>query len=85
MMLELRQAEYVDGYKIFVQFSNGQKGIVDLSDSLWGPVFAPIKNKDVFKRFTLSPVLHTICWENDADFAPEYLLKKMTEQSRKTT
>ena len=80
-MLELLKAEYVDGYRIRVLFNDGRTGIVDLSDSLWGPVFEPLKNKDVFKQFTLSSTLHTICWDNDADFAPEYLYKKMVEQT----
>ena len=34
-----------------------------------------------FKRFTVSPVLHTIAWDNDADFAPEYLRDKIVEQA----
>ncbi|MBF0407919.1 MAG: DUF2442 domain-containing protein [Candidatus Riflebacteria bacterium] len=83
-MLELKKAAYVDEYRIRVQFNNGKTGIVDLNDSLWGPVFEPLKNKDVFKRFSLSPTLHTICWENDADFAPEYLYKKMIEEPSAT-
>jgi hypothetical protein len=51
-----------------------------LADSLWGPVFEPLSNVQRFKRFHLSPVLHTIAWDNEADFAPEYLRDKMIEQ-----
>ncbi|MBF0408350.1 MAG: DUF2442 domain-containing protein [Candidatus Riflebacteria bacterium] len=80
-MLELKKAEYIDGYRIRVQFNDGKIGIVDLSDSLWGPVFEPLKNEGLFNGFTLSPTLHTICWDNDADFAPEYLYKKLIEQT----
>jgi hypothetical protein len=80
-MLELTAAEYVAEYKIHLCFNNGESGIIDLKDSLWGPMFEPLKNIEFFKRFRLSDVLHTLCWENDADFAPEYLLEKMLEQS----
>jgi len=80
-MLEVTSAEHIEGYKIRVSFNTGQSGIVDLKDSLWGPVFEPIKDLDVFKRFKVSETLHTICWENDTDFAPEFLLEKMIEQS----
>ena len=80
-MLEVTSAEYVEGYKIRVSFNTGQSGIVDLKDALWGPVFEPVKDPSVFKRFKVSKTLHTICWENDADFAPEFLLDKMVEQS----
>jgi hypothetical protein len=80
-MLEVTCAEYTGGYRIRIEFNNGEAGIVDLSDSLWGPVFEPLRDTETFKRFTLSPVLHTICWDNDADLAPEYLYEKMIEQA----
>ena len=83
-MLEVTSAEYVEGYKIRVGFNNGEAGVVDLKDSLWGPMFEPLKDLSAFKRFTVSEVLHTVCWENDADFAPEFLYDKMVEQARAT-
>jgi hypothetical protein len=84
-MLEVTRAEYIDGYRIRLEFSNGESGIVDLADSLWGPVFEPLRDIEAFRQFTLSPVLHTICWDNDADLAPEYLYAKMLEQTSTTT
>jgi hypothetical protein len=47
---------------------------------LWGPVFQPLKDPEKFKRFKVSEVFHTICWDNGADLAPEYLYAKMVEQ-----
>lgn len=81
-MLEVTSAEYVEGYKIRVCFNTGQSGIVDLKGALWGPMFEPLKDPSVFKRFQVSETLHTICWDNDADFAPEFLLDKMVEQAQ---
>ena len=81
-MLEVTSAEYVEGYKIRVSFNTGQSGVVDLKDALWGPVFEAVKDPTVFMQFKVSPTFHTICWENDADFAPEFLLEKMVEQSQ---
>ena len=46
------------------------------------PVFVPLRNVAQFQRYYLSPVLHTIVRENEADFAPEYLLAKMLEQAQ---
>jgi hypothetical protein len=80
-MLEVTCAEYVEDHKIRLRFSNGETGVVDLKDSLWGPMFEPLRDASAFKRFTVSEVLHTLCWENDADFAPEFLYEKMVEQS----
>lgn len=80
-MLELVSAEYVNEYRIRVCFNNGECGIVDLKDALWGAVFEPLKDLELFKRFKVSDILHTIHWENDADLAPEFLHDKMVEQA----
>jgi hypothetical protein len=80
-MLEVTRVEYVEGYKIRVFFNNGECGDVDLKDSLWGPMFEPLKEIAAFQRFTVSEVLHTLCWENGADLAPEFLYEKMVEQA----
>ena len=79
-MLEVTGIKYISGYTLWLSFSDGAEGEVDLSDSLWGPVFKPLKDKKVFKQAVLSPVLHTAVWPNGADFAPEYLRGKLDEQ-----
>lgn len=80
-MLEVTTAEYLGGHRLRLRFSNGDEGIVDLSDALWGPMFEPLQDVEAFQRFEVSPVLHTITWDNHADLAPEYLHHKMVEQS----
>jgi len=79
-MLEVVRAEYVADYRVRVRFNTGEEGIVDLREALWGPVFEPLKELAAFRRFSVSDVLHTICWENGADLAPEFLYDRMTEQ-----
>ncbi len=80
-MLYVTSAKYLRGFKIKVTFSNGESGVVDLEDALWGPVFEPLKDLRAFKRFKVSDVLHTISWDNGADFAPEFLYDRMLEQA----
>ncbi|MCU1267061.1 MAG: hypothetical protein JWM21_3379 [Acidobacteria bacterium] len=60
------------------RFSDGVEGEVDLRDELYGEIFEPLKNKDFFKKFVLSPERHTITWPNGADFAPEFLHSAIT-------
>lgn len=71
MFLEVTQAEYLDGYRLRLHFNNGEVRDVDLYSSLQGSVFAPLKDIEYFKRFTIK--FNTVEWENGADFAPEYL------------
>jgi hypothetical protein len=72
--LHVKDAEHIENYRVRLEFNDGTYGIVDLSDSLDGTVFEPLKNLDYFKRFRLEG--HTLAWENGADFAPEYLKLK---------
>ena len=81
-MLEVNNAEYVSDFRIRLRLSNGDTGVVDLKDCLWGPMFEPLRDPNAFRRFRVSEVLHTICWENDADLAPEFLHEKMLEQAQ---
>ena len=71
MFIEITKAEYLDGYRVKLLFNNRETKIVDLSQSLNGAVFAPLKEIEYFKRFAIK--FNTIEWENGADFAPEYL------------
>jgi len=80
-MLEVVKARYRGGYRIWVEFNDGASGVVDLKDALWGPVFEPLKDVRKFKRFRVSDVLHTVAWENGADFAPEFLRERIPCQS----
>ena len=71
MFIEVVNATYLDGYRVKLLFNNGETKIVDLSQSLNGAVFVPLKDIEYFKNFSIK--FNTIEWENGADFAPEYL------------
>ena len=71
MFLHVVEARYVHDYTVWLRFNDGTCGEVDLSAELEGPVFEPLRDPELFKRFTIA--FHTIAWENGADFAPEFL------------
>ena len=71
MFLHVVEARYVRDYTVWLRFSDGVSGEVDLSAELEVPVFGPLRDLDRFKRFALAH--HTLTWENGADFAPEFL------------
>ena len=71
MFIEVVKAEYIDGYRLLLQFNNGEKRIVDLSNSLKGTIYTLLKDINYFKNFSIK--FNTVEWENGADFAPEYL------------
>ena len=73
MLPHVVEGRYVTGYTVWLRFSDGAAGEVDLTKELHGPIFAPLKNVEVFRLFTVHPELRTLVWPNGADFAPEFL------------
>jgi hypothetical protein len=77
MFLHVKEAKYLHDYVIWLRFNNGAEGEIDLKDELWGEVFEPLNNLEIFKSFKVDPELETIVWENGADLAPEFLYENM--------
>jgi hypothetical protein len=71
----------VGRYTIRIGFEDGCEGELDLEPELWGEVFEPLKDPEVFRAFQLSEELNTITWASGADFAPEFLYEKAAEQA----
>ncbi len=73
MFLHVVKAEYLKDYQLRIFFNDGVVKVVNLENELYGEMFEPLKNKDVFKGFFIS--LNTVEWANGADFDPEFLYK----------
>ncbi len=76
MTPRLARAEYLGDYKIGVTFDDGREGVIDLEDELWGDVFEPLKEPEIFRRFRVDTELDTIVWPTGADLAPEFLYER---------
>ncbi|HEY6233298.1 MAG TPA: DUF2442 domain-containing protein [Pyrinomonadaceae bacterium] len=72
-MIKIVGAEYLRDYVLWLKFSDGVEGELDLKDELHGEIFEPLKDKEYFQQFVLKPDWLTISWPNGADFAPEFL------------
>ena len=73
MFLHIVSARYLEDYRLEVVFSNGRKGVADLSEILQGSVFEPLKDKLEFSKLSVDEELETVVWANGADLAPEYI------------
>jgi hypothetical protein len=58
---------------IWLLFSDGLTGEVDLRGEFDGVVFEPLRQLEAFKSAHLHPELRTIVWPNGGDPAPEFL------------
>ena len=77
MILHVLEAEYLHDFVIWLRFSDGSKGQIDLEEDLNGEVFGSLKDVEKFRRFHVDPELNTLVWDNGADFAPEFLREKL--------
>jgi len=82
MFISVKNAKYLEDYKIEIEFNNHKKGVVDLSDELYGEVFEPLKDKNLFSKIKVDKDLETVTWENGADLAPEYLYYKSFKENK---
>ena len=72
MFLHVTDVEVLDNYCLYLRFNNGVEGVVDLEPELYGEVFEPLRDPQLFRQVSLTS--RTIEWPNHADFAPEFLL-----------
>jgi hypothetical protein len=67
------------GYRIELEFDDGERGVVDLTKYVeGGGVFEQIKDMEVFREFSVNEELGTLTWGNELDIAPETLYAEVT-------
>jgi hypothetical protein len=77
-MVHVINAELKNEYNVYVEFNNGKKGTINFKDILekdHRKIIRELLNKELFK--TLKVNLNTLCWDNEVDFAPDYLYEQM--------
>jgi len=79
-------ASYLGGYRLMIQFEDGEVRVVDLEPHLDGPVFEPLKDPSYVKQFTVNHDIDTVVWPNGADFSPDFLYEvgeRVTDPAQK--
>jgi len=74
----VKNAEVKGDYEIFLEFQDGTSGVLDFKKKIetdHREVIKELIDKEKFKAIKLE--LDTVCWENGADFAPEYLYENI--------
>ena len=66
------------GFKIWLKFSDGVEGEVDLSDIAGKGVFEAWKEPGAFDSVSIDPVSHTIAWPGGVDLCPDSLYAEVT-------
>ncbi len=83
-MLHVVEVQAHHAYTLWLRFSDGAEGLVDLAHELEGTVFKPLRDPAMFVTVAVDQAIGTIAWPNGADFAPEFLRGSMRETVIKT-
>ena len=76
-------ARYVSGFTVSTRFDDGTEKQIDVSQWFKGPVFEPLKDRKLFKKFFIEA--GTLAWPNGVDIAPEalYAAPDSTKEGKK--
>lgn len=80
MFPRMISARLVEPYSIWVEFSDGLNGEVDLENELEGEIFGPLRDRSLFAQLRFDAELRTVVWPNGADFAAEFLRSRLRER-----
>ncbi|PWU17611.1 MAG: DUF2442 domain-containing protein [Bdellovibrio sp.] len=66
-----KKVKAVAGYKIEVEFTNGEVKVFDVSQLLDLPVYQPLKNRSYFEKVYIDGGI--VQWPNEVDISPDTL------------
>lgn len=75
-LIRVVDVEFLHDYTMLLEFSNGEKRIVDFLPLFKHKIHEELKIHENFIQFALTP--WTLEWYNGADFAPDYLYRHGT-------
>jgi hypothetical protein len=79
MIRDIVEAQATEEYRLLVRFEDGVSGVVDLERlTRFEGVFAPLRDREQFRRVRVNPELGTVCWPGGADLDPVVLYALVT-------
>jgi hypothetical protein len=78
-MEKITKVTPLDGYHLFVEYDDGVRGEIDLSERLFGPMFEPLRDPETFSQVGLDE-FGAICWPNGADLAPDAVYQQLRDK-----
>jgi len=70
---KVRDVKIVGPYALRLTYEDGKVNVVDLDGVLFGEIYEPLRNPELFRKVHVDPEVPTIVWPNGADFDPETL------------
>jgi hypothetical protein len=77
-MVRIATAEARSCYRLWLRFTDGSEGEVDLSHLVGRGVFASWSDPAEFARVAVDPHTRTVCWPGGIDLDPDVLSSRAT-------
>jgi hypothetical protein len=71
--IKISAVEVLEGYSLRLYFYNGTIKEINLEPVLYGVLYEPLRNLELFRQVAVNDETGTIEWPNGADFDPELL------------
>jgi hypothetical protein len=80
MFPRVERVRHIEGYRLELTFTNGEKAELDFRDRIVGRggIFAPLEDVDFFKLVKVDREIGTLVWPNEVDFCPDVLYSEAT-------
>lgn len=78
-IVRIRSVEPLEGFVLRLAFDDDTVREIDLEPELWGPVFEPLRDTQLFRQVRVDEELGTIVWPNGADLDPDVLHGEATQ------
>ena len=76
-MIKVIRVAPIEDYKLRIEFSDGRKGIFDVSPYIGRGVFAELEDKAYFR--SVRPAFGGIMWPHEQDFSAETIEYELQE------
>jgi len=74
---KIREVKVLNGYRVWLRFSDGVEGVADLSDLVGKGVFSAWRDYDVFREVRIG-VDGDLVWGDKIDLCPDALYLRVT-------
>lgn len=77
-MHHILEVKSLENFRVWLKFSDGTEGTVDLSDIAGKGVFASWNDPKIFHAVFINPENHTVAWPDGIDLCPDSLYAEIT-------
>jgi hypothetical protein len=77
MIIDVTEVTILEDYNLLLHFNDGNSGEVNIKELVpFEGIFKPLQDYKYFSKVYVNHDIGTICWENGADIAPDFLYQK---------